>query len=245
MSKIEFLVNNTPIHSQDFAGLDSPERYETNLKTMPLNWHYRTKQISYNLNKLSYRTTEFEDIDWSNAIVLFGCSHVFGIGLAEDETLSYHLEKHFQCPVVNMGVGGSSILYSLYNQAILHDLAMPKAVVNMWTNTNRLTLLTDDQPINLYALSTLSQESEMFDSMFMLWNMHPTNPLMFSRLLQKFAGVMWNNIPHVEASFFSTTGEELNCEVFDYIDFARDLMHPGPESVKIAAEKLAKKLETL
>lgn len=242
MNKFQFLVNNTPIHSSSFAGLDDPISYETNLIKMPNDWHYRTKPVTYKLNKLGYRTNEFEDIDWSNAIVLFGCSHVFGIGLAEDETLSYHLEKHFQCPVINMGVGGSSILYSMYNQAALYDLATPRAVVNMWTSTNRLTVLTDDQIINLYALN---RESELADNTFMFWNMCSTNPVMFSRLMQKFANVMWRDIPHIEATFFSNTGEELNCEAFQYADFARDLIHPGPKTVKIASEKLAKKLETL
>ena len=237
--KIDFLPETTDRHGIAFAGLDTPEYFKRRLSTMPDDWHYRTKEISYISNKHGYRTVEFDSVDWENSIVLFGCSHVFGIGLASDETLDYQLHKKFDRPVINMGCGGSSMLYSLYNQMALHSVIKPLAVVNVWTQIDRLTVMAGTLPLNINVSSQETYKKELFR----LWNLNVRNSAKFSLLLQYTAKLMWNDIPHIEATFFDSTASELNCELFEYVDRARDLNHPGPETIRKAADIISLKLK--
>ena len=237
--KIDFLPETTERHGTAFAGLDTPESFKRRLSTMPNDWHYRTKEISYISNKLGFRTVEFDQVDWQNSVVLFGCSHVFGTGLAEDETLDYQLHKKFDRPVINMGCGGSSMLYSLYNQMALHRVIKPLAVVNVWTQIDRLTVIAGDLPLNINGFSQETYKTELFR----LWNLiNDRNSAKFSLLLQHTARLMWNDIPHVECTFFDSTASELTCELFEYIDRARDVNHPGPNTIRLAADIISSKI---
>ena len=236
--KLDFLPNTTLRFDSSFAGSDSPVQFRQRLANMPADWHYRTKEISYISNRHGYRTVEFDAVDWENSIVLFGCSHVFGVGLAEDETLGHHLHEKLGHPVINMGCGGASTLYSLYNQMTLHQAVKPRAVVNLWTSSDRLTVIAGKLPLNINAFSQATYKTELFR----LWNLHAGNSVMFSLLLQHTARLMWNDIPHVEATFFESTASELACELIEYQDYARDLTHPGPNTIREAANIISSKL---
>ena len=118
---------------------DTKETFEKNLKTQPEDWYYRTHPVKYTLNSSGYRTKEFDDIDWKESIVIFGCSHTFGTGITDEHTIPYFLEQLSGRPVINMGIAGSSIQTSLHNSIILADseYPTPKAVVYLWTALNR------------------------------------------------------------------------------------------------------------
>jgi len=122
-----------------FCGVDSEELFEQNLKTKTENWYYRTNPVKYTLNSYGYRTEEFDNIDWKNSIVMFGCSFVFGTGVTDEHTISYFLEKISGRPVVNLGIAGSSIQTTLHNGIILNDskYPTPKAIVPLWTSMSR------------------------------------------------------------------------------------------------------------
>lgn len=57
----------------------------------------------YTVNSQGYRCPEFDAIDWENSIIFFGCSHVFGIGLLDHETVANQLSLILNCPVINLG----------------------------------------------------------------------------------------------------------------------------------------------
>lgn len=238
MSDLGFLTNPTARFGSKFSGCDSPDHFKNNLETMPIDWHYRNKQIHYASNKLGYRTNEFESISWKDSVVIFGCSNAFGIGLAEDETLDYRLSQMLNCPVINMGAGGTSMLFSVYNQLVLHNIDQPKAIVNLWTNTERMSILDEDRVINVSAHSSGSFSKEFFK----LWNIYPKHSLAFSLMLQQMTKVLWKDIPHVECTYFESTSSVLNCELLEWEDKARDLLHPGHKTIDNAAKFIYSKL---
>ena len=126
--------------STKFADYDSPDRFLKNKQAMPADWHYAHKMVSYSTNSSGYRAPEWDDIDWKESVVIFGCSNVTGIGLAEDETISYQLSQILNRPVINMGVPASSIEFSFYNSVILSEYyPVPYAVVQIWTTLDRCT----------------------------------------------------------------------------------------------------------
>jgi hypothetical protein len=134
-----FLYNSSDTNKL-WQETDSKKNFKKNKKKLGDSWHYANKEVYYNLNRNVYRTEEFNNINWGESIVIFGCSLVFGVGLAEDETIPYQLSKILKKNVVNMGVPGSSVEFNLYNNLILKKgYPNPLAVVNLWTNIERTT----------------------------------------------------------------------------------------------------------
>ena len=99
----------------DFLSVDECNDFRHNLAVQPADWHYRTQDVKYVMNQNYYRAPEWDTVDWQNSIVVFGCSHVFGEGLAENETLSHHLSKLTDRPVINLGQSGTGTMFSWHN----------------------------------------------------------------------------------------------------------------------------------
>jgi hypothetical protein len=122
----------------EYCGSDDVERFESNLKKTKKDWYYRNNPIKYTLNSLGYRTKNFDEIDWENSIVIFGCSYVQGVGVDDRHTLSHLLEKELNLPVVNMGVSGSSNIFHLYNiSVLLTQYPKPKAILHFPSSLQR------------------------------------------------------------------------------------------------------------
>jgi len=196
------------------------------------------------LNSLNYRAPEFSDINWQESVVIFGCSNVFGVGLSDDETIPYQLEKLLKRPVINMGVPSSSIAYSVFNQTILAESNQsPYAVINLWTSINRITYFYKNTPCHIGSWTNNLPGDNIFSrsikSIFDAWNISESNPLMQSIFLQKMAEIIWKNTKHFQGTFFPNTRDALNVNLFHYLDHGADNMHPGTRSAKAVAEQLA------
>lgn len=233
----EFLLIDGFI-DKNFSGTDSEKLFQENLKTQPTEWIYRTKPVRYTINKKGYRTVKFEKIDWKNSVVIFGCSNTFGVGLDDADTISAQLSRLINRPVINMGVGGSSILFSLYNNVILSSYyPTPKAVVNLWTSLDR-TVYFYNKSIRSYGPWNFEKNNYMD-----LWSedlAHGKVNSLFSSMICK---QLWKGkSSYYEASFFPETTKLLDCEILKITDLARDLTHPGIESTKNAAYTIAKNL---
>ncbi len=195
-------------------------------------------------NSSNYRTKEFDQIDWKNSIVIFGCSNVFGAGLTDGETISHQLSMLTNRPVINMGVPSSSIAYSLYNQVILAEkCSAPYAVINLWTSINRLSYFYEKGPCHLGPWTARQPNKNIFirsiKSVFDAWNINDINPALQSTFLQKMAEIIWKDTKHFQGTFFPNTSDALNVELFQYKDYANDNHHPGPLTAKAVAEQLA------
>jgi hypothetical protein len=233
-----------PVLSADnkFFVNDSEEKFRKNLEQKPENWHYRHKVVEYHNNSMGYRAPEFDTIDWANSAVIFGCSCVYGTGLAQDETISHHLENIWGFPVINMGVGGSSIPFAFYNQVSLAELGVsPKAVINVWTAPDRHTFFTDKKAAHSIIApvgnwSTRSIEQNLYKS----WNSSFTNSASHSDFLIRAAKLLWKDTNYLETTFFKDGVDVPNLPF--PIDFARDDRHPGPSSMLNAARYIAERI---
>jgi len=150
-----FLLPISHVGLPYFRHSDTESLFEKNLKTKPENWKWRDKQIKYTVNSEGYRTTEWQNIKWQNSIIMLGCSHVFGIGVDDKETLSAQLENILKTPVVNLGFpagGSTNILYNTLR--LLENEIKPKAVVCIFPTTGRDVYFYNDHVKNLGAWST-------------------------------------------------------------------------------------------
>lgn len=192
----------------------------------------------YKLNSHGYRTQEFDDIDWKNAVVIFGCSNVYGVGLEEDETICSQLSKEIDRPVVNMGVPGSSMQYSLYNSVILNEFyPTPYAVIQIWTMPER-TMTFSRYNINGYGTWNIEKNNYMD-----LWSKNKTNVEVSALFCSMISKQIWESKTNYnEISFFPKTSYLLKCSFIRTIDVARDNLHPGVKTAKKTALKIKENL---
>jgi hypothetical protein len=243
--------------SLDFFSSDTKERFENNLITQPADWQYRTQPVEYIFNKHGFRTKEFEDIDFSNSVFLFGCSETMGTGLDETETISYQLEKKLGVPVINLARNGTSMHYSFVNNLILKKICKkPIAVINHWTSLDRLTYYGKHTPTNL-----LPRHAFFFRKYYGLL----MNQLGFNiddvtahhefqaRLISENCKLLWDNTIYVETSWNMNTAEILECYKTKQVDHARDIFfdpvenkwnaHSGVKTASNIAEFYASKIK--
>ena len=221
-----------------FSGTDSSELYQANLITQPLDWKYRNQPVKYSVNKQGYRTQDFSTIDWKEAVVIFGCSMVFGVGVDDSDTISNQLSKIINRPVINMGAPSTSITYQLHNSIIFNaNYPTPKAVVQLWTAVDRTLYYHDNHIVNHG-----SWDFEQNDYMEQ-WALSESHAQVHAMLASTTSKKLWKDIEYIEASFSTFTATLLDCQLIPINDRARDLIHPGEKSIKTAAELIANNLD--
>lgn len=235
MFKNMFLKNTGKLLSNYFVDTDSKINLDKNLQSLPDTWIYRNKKVFYNLNSSNYRTKDFDKIDWTNSIVVFGCSMVFGTGLAEDELLTTCIENQTGISTVNMGANGSSIYFSYYNQLqLIKNKIKPKAVINVWTDIHRLLCFNKNHTYNLGPWAP--------SSLYLSWNSNKIHSMEFAKIINTSAKIIWNDIPYFECTFFPETSDLFNIQLISSIDKARDMIHPGQKSMANAASIIVEQL---
>lgn len=236
----------------DWSSSDGPKDFERNKSKMGADWKYLTKQVRYNVNSSGYRTYEWNQIDWPNAIVLLGCSNTYGVGVAEDETLAFYLEKLTGKQVVNLGYpGGSNGLISNLCALTLEKFPTPSAVVVNWTTGDRYrhyfkNRYYDVGPWNSKKVSGLAEEYVDGLSLSQAWETRYINryhEVAENYLISKTVKAMCRGIKYVTLSYFDYIAHFNRADIFISADTsARDLVHPGSHIHEEAAKEIYKLL---
>jgi len=121
-----------------YAG-DSWDNYQQKLGLLGSHWTFSDpKRVHYSLNNQGYRCDQFEDIPWSESILLFGCSIIFGVGISDHETVPEQLTSIIGKPVINLAQGGSSPEFQrLITEILRAREIVPRAVIYVWPNSDR------------------------------------------------------------------------------------------------------------
>jgi hypothetical protein len=223
----------------DFLSTDERDDFRLNLTTQPMNWHYRTQAVKYVMNQNYYRAPEWDAVDWQNSIVVFGCSHVFGEGLAERETISHHLSTLTGRPVINLGQSGTGPMFSWHNSLLLDKWwPTPYAVVQVWSDMARIPYYENDKVSRIGYWS--GGKWDNFDSrlkqLFELWNVNETNSQAYMYFTALACEQFWKSkTRYTQASFFKETATLLNIPQLHKMDFARDFIHYGTLTHRAAA----------
>lgn len=227
----------------DFCACDTKTAFEKNLKTHPKDWYYRTHPVKYTLNSLGYRTKEFDEIDWKESIVIFGCSFIFGTGVTDEHTVSYFLQELLKRPVINMGIGASSIQTALHNSIILNDskYPTPKAVIYAWTSLNRFQIYECDSVSNAMEFGNLV-EHDHFNN---IKNVIPFNLMNIKmiRNLWKNKTIYYEYTNFRQHELINKLDKEIYCDFFPADMNSRELSHPGILSNKKIAENIYEKIK--
>lgn len=231
----QFLTHNSRTtvlpNSLNFISNDTQDVYNDNLKTRSSDWIYRSKNITYDLNSDGYRCVEFDHIDWKESIVIFGCSIVFGVGLAFEDTIGEQLSRIMNRPVINLGQPATSVSYAFYNSIILKERCKnPWAVIQLWSAFNRSLVVKNNSLEHIGPWNYKNSD---------LHNDKISNDAFHFSYITKASKFLWDDTRYVSASFFQY---DTNTEPLKLIDHARDLCHPGIVTAKTTAEIIAEKI---
>lgn len=222
--------------TNDFASYDSPHLFKKSLKSQPEDWHYRKKIVKYVTNSDGYRAPEWNTVDWKESVVIFGCSNVMGIGLAEDETISSQLSKISQRPVINFGAPSTAMDFSFYNSVILSENhPIPYAVIQIWTGIDRCSHFEKNS-----ILSCGIWEQSLYFKEYVRNSYHPA---VTAKMISLASKNLWKDrCRYYSASFYEDTAYYLDCAYLRIDNQARDLLHPGRENAREMAELIFKNI---
>lgn len=238
-----FTYNNSLTHGNiNFSSNDGPKEFEKNLKQMPEDWKYRNKKVEYLVNNSGYRCKEWKDINWKESIVLLGCSCTFGVGLAEDETISYHLSRLTGREVVNLGYSsGSNELIVNNCAALVKNFEMPYGVVINWTTTDRLRYYkpNDYEDLGPWTNDEVPNMKKYWEDTFI----DPGNELAKNYYWSTHTDAMFEGrTKYCKVSYFGLSAHYTRSDTWFEIDNgARDRIHPGEGNSIEVAEFIAKK----
>jgi hypothetical protein len=226
---------------------DSKEQFITNSKKLGSEWHYYDKTVTYKLNRNGYRSTEWSNIDWKNSIVILGCSMIFGVGVAEDETINYYLQEMIGRPVVNIGypAGSNEIIFN-NSVAIFENFGIPASVITAWSTTDRFKYYTPSHSHDVGLWTTKSTMGDVVDlyELYTSLNANQTNQHIKSYYLEKANRAIWKDrSEYYTFSFFESTAHYMRLDThFKIVPDARDLIHPGRNKNLEIAKHLYKTL---
>lgn len=237
-----------------WSSTDSPQTFARNKAKAPKDWHYLTKDVEYHVNSSGFRTKEWNDIDWKNSVVILGDSCTYGVGLAEDETISTRLESMLGRPVINLGVPGSSNPSIVNNSSvIINKFDIPYAVVINWSSPNRFRYYYSngymDVSQSIFHKTPLGNNLVIENTNITdLWTntyINPTNEMCLNYFLSQNANAMWKGkSKQISISFFLETAHYTRCDrYFQNHGTARDMVHPGPEDANEVAAYLYERLK--
>lgn len=222
---MNMLQGYQPNATHFFSGSDSLKQFNKVKRLQPFDWIYHELQIVYETNSHGYRTIDFNNIDWNNSIIVFGCSTVFGIGLAEEHTLCKQLQTLTNTPVINLGCPGSSIEYNVFNSSFIREKYRPQAIVQLWTGIDRYFYYEED--------GTLVHKMPMEEDYDFTKSYKEK-----SLYLRNIDKMLWEDTKYIEMTWFKDAAEIFGIERLEHLDAARDCLHPGIESNLRAAERI-------
>lgn len=230
-------VNTT----ENFAGSDLQEIYQKKLLTMPKDWYYRDLPITYKFNNFGHRCNNVEDIDLSNYLLFFGCSHTMGIANKLEDTFPYLTAQKLNIDYYNLGLGAAG------PDAMLHNLIIwmskinqkPKAIVWQWPDLARYLTIDKNNQVLMHGIWQKEPEVVNFMVSGYCNDFHLSRMKLIAIYLEQL------NIPII----YITTDEKSEHDRPGTIfyrwldnDNARDGMHMGVKSNDLLSNQLVRLL---
>lgn len=244
-----FLIKLRHVGIPHFRHSDTEKRFNDNLKTKSADWIWRNKSVYYTINAHGYRTKEWKDIIWNDSILLLGCSHVFGIGIDDNDTLDKKLSSMFEREVINLGIPAGSANAILYNTLrMIDEKIKPYMVICVFPSINRDCYFSlDHEVLNLgsWAESTKLYDQHVID--YIRSYLLDAENVKIKNYINEFSTELaWSS---QQVPFFDYTLNQddrvRDTTVIPHFDLdkARDDMHYGPLTVERWADFIYKDVQ--
>lgn len=142
----------------EYAESDLPDRWLKQWSRKKRNskyfYHQTKKQFSYTLNSQGYREKQWDKINWNNSYIFLGCSHTFGVGVPEEETIPKLVQTSIEKYCVNLGIPGGNNSFCMFNSAkLINQNIKPMGVFYQRTYANRWFDITNDNILDPFLAS--------------------------------------------------------------------------------------------
>ena len=170
-----------------WSGADSLENWRKNPKPQ-----YTETSITYSYNSYGFRTKEFDLNNGVDKILCFGCSHVEGVGLKqEDVWISHILANFLNYDVYNLGVGGASPDYVARILTNTVSVFNPKHIFILWPSSSRFETYNtvkklDDNPTLMNGPWNLQEHNKCLADETHMYNNLQKNKLIVNLLQDKY-----------------------------------------------------------
>jgi len=228
---------------------DSEELYKQNLKDKPEDWVWRDQKVEYNMNSLGYRTKEFDEHDWKESIVVFGCSCVFGVGVDNEQTLPHYISELTARNVINLGIpGGSNQRMLDLSLAMKRKYGEPYSIIMMWTCMDRLPYYTKNGVHNIglwsHTITKHDAYAQRWKSIFdNFYEEDSHEKITFYNIAESMRNIWSDKTKYYDSSYFESTSHYGKLNNFHSFSVgARDLLHPGPNDHKNASKEIVANL---
>jgi hypothetical protein len=246
-----FIGHPKPIDRYFYYGQWEREKFEENCKKIK-NWRYKDLEITYDYNSNGHRCKEIHELS-DNYILVTGCSTTDGHEEKLEETYPYILANNLGMDYYNLGLKGSSANTTYYNLTMFLNKVhvKPKVIVIQWPHFNRFALIHKGGQYAVYNPMTnfhYDYDYEVFKTLH-IHELPISHSYFYRKLTLEYLSNM--NIKVIELNImadikldndgYNTSILQWNgIENFD--DVARDLIHAGPATNTLWANKL---LETI
>jgi hypothetical protein len=225
------IIYGTDEHNLYFRelGSDTESNFLQNLKKQPNDWIYRNKKINYLRNNLGHRCKELDKLD-NDFILFLGCSITEGVGLAIEDTYPFLLSKKLNLDYYNLGIGGTGIDVLSMNLSLWFSNIKkpPKMIVIQWPEIYRRIEIENKDITLLGPWST---------------DDHFKNEILGNSFNHYYNVLKTINISYI--NFLKIPMIDFTNEEIVYLDYARDLKHPGIDSNKNISDFLYNKIKSL
>ena len=240
---LDLLKGNVLTHdnnSNKWLATDNPENFKINCNDAAFKEKWKNVDITYNLNSQGYRCPEWHNIDWENSVIIFGDSCVAGVGVPKNDTISAFLTKLLNRPVINLGVSGSSNLFSLYNMIRVKNANInPYAVINIETTPER-TLTFETESLGKTGINHWGSWSMRDIHYKKFWLKYEENYGNHNYFIRENKFHLWENTRYLNYSVhYGEWKNNKNKTIFLPVGesrVARDALHPGADSYRKQAE---------
>lgn len=191
---------------------------------------FETRPIVYESNEMGYRSEYWNPRDMKMYGIAVGSSNTWGSGLHYEDRFDTLIAKEIGFPIINLGWPGGSCNYvkEQVEMLLMNNLNKPAFVIVEWPPLTRLTLWTinDFEIINAHFNDI---RLELFEKILDL-----NEKILYAEAVKSVVSVH-NILNHFSIPFFEWTITPDSASVFDleiqeFIDYARDGVHPGPKT---------------
>lgn len=243
MTSINLLRGHHKSGIYNFDEVDSFDLYQKNLESQSPNWPWRDKEITYSYNTQGYRAKEWSDYNWNDVIIIFGCSTVFGTGVSFEQTVSEQLSQRIHIPVVNLGRAGSGVMFQWANTINLRKAKIsPKAVIYLWPDPSRCLEFSDRSGLITNSWGSWDYKKNFGTS----WILHDTHGKCYRDYVIENCNMLWTCPVYHFSRWPKDTFSQVLTDQIHFLppgdDKARDLQHPGPETLSSWADSIYDKI---
>jgi hypothetical protein len=223
----------------NWAQFDTYDRYQANLQNQYAElekYGWIDQSFTYQFNSHGFRCDEFDQSEPS--VMFLGCSHVVGVGLPIESTLSYIISKQLNFKNHNLGVAGGANDTAFRLADYYIPRLTPKIVIFLSTERTRFELFTNENYPEILTVNrvknSLAPLKPGVEGFYRYWITNTLNTEWHDKknVLAIKQLCAEHNIKFYHHEFLK----------FQLLDKARDLAHFGVRSNNTIAQSILSKL---